>query len=171
MKAKDTLLPVIVIPVGIAFVVVCVLVYLNKGKSGKLIATKLKLGAFILSFSWFVSSCEPVVTCYEPALLENTIMIEPPGKFNPGDTLKGSVDNRTYDYFSYFLIDSASAGIKQSGILNPNDTTLKDYNEPFFIMLDSSLTAGTYYIDIYGENTAELKKTKFLQRFTIFIKN
>jgi hypothetical protein len=94
MRLKDLFSPFIIIPIGLIFLIISLLVFLTKGENKKLISTKLKLGAFLLSFNWFVSGCDPgFSTCYMPSLGndEISIMNKDTTKYDwtflPGDTV------------------------------------------------------------------------------------
>lgn len=171
MKVKETLFPFIIIPVGIAFVAVCTLVYINRGKNVKLITAKLKIGAFILSFSWFVVSGCSYDTCYVTTELENRATIKPVEIYNPGDSVIGNINNTSFQFYSFKLVDSVTVTAKQAGYLADYDNNSGNYRKDFFLLLDNSITAGVYSLEIYGEVSDSPKYTNLINRFRILVNN
>ncbi|MCX6152833.1 MAG: hypothetical protein NT007_01600 [Candidatus Kapabacteria bacterium] len=175
MKIKDIYTPIVLIAAGAAFIFILILVFLTNGRSRKLIASKLRIGAFLLSFGWLVTSCS-TPTCYAPAEPENSIRILPKKgnssnelyNYLSGDTLSGYIHEPTFYFYSFQLVDSASKQIKQAGELII-DSTL--YHEKMFhFILGSNLTQGTFEINYFGEDSLKSKKIELNWIQRIYIK-
>jgi hypothetical protein len=163
MKDREYLLPLLLLA-GAAFVLVSVLVFLSLGRNRRLLSAKMRIGAFLLSFSFFAVSLSGCRTCYEPTPPPNTLIIfqtEP--DHHPGDTITGHIENRTYPYYSFELLDSTTSALAQNGHLQAKDGAFNDYSEYFYFVIDSAVPAGTYHLNVYGEITDQISKTAKLQ--------
>ncbi len=176
MKIKDLISPFILIAAGLAFVLIAGLVIITNGKNKKLIAGKIRIGAFLLSFSWFVSGCDiGVVNCYAPVPPENIIelisknsKVEKYNQFLTGDTVFCYVHQPTFYSYAYELVDSVSNLTKQSGNMT-NDST--KFNTKFFhFILGSQLEKGTYTIKYSGIDSLQSIKTPLSWFNRIYIK-
>jgi len=153
--------------------IISALLYFNKGNSRKLITVKLKLGAIILSLSWFTSACEPTQTCYLPA------QILPPVNFVNGsdtlnlslnDTLKLIVATPNYQYYSFRIVDSLFI-IRQDGLCLQKPDSVYKGGINLFIPVDSIIIKpGKYGLEIYGEPFTNLKYLNKLQSFPFYVK-
>jgi hypothetical protein len=178
MKIRDLLSPFILIGAGLAFVIVSFLVILTNGKNRRLIASKMKIGALLLTFTWFASGCSPLdpsPTCYAPALATNVVEIKSKNpeidnnlNFMPGDTVYGIIANSTLYAYSYQLTDSISNQIKQSGALTNDSIIFKE--KYFHFILDSKLDKGTYSINIIGTDSLGTKQIPISGNDKIYIK-
>jgi hypothetical protein len=167
LKLKDLLSPFILIPAGILFLIISFLVYTSNGKNAKLIAAKLKLGAFLLTFSWFVTNCDGPITCYAPFEPNDGINFYSKdttdfSTFKAGDTIFGNVSQRTYSNYSFKLIDSVSKVNVLKGSLTAKDGSFDNSSEQFYFLLDSNLKKGAYFINFYGEKTAQVQQLNIL---------
>ena len=148
MNTRDFLFPIIVIPVVIIFGLISALVLINNGKNAKLIAAKLRVGAFLLSFSWFAVSCTPTVECYAPAesnrISINTTDIQ---SMKPGETINGTIIYAVDSLYSYLLSDTLTGTEYQNGsIVNKFD---KNNNIVFEIKLKDDLPKGAYNLEFF----------------------
>ena len=176
MKLKDLFLPIILLSVGLVFVAISCLVILSNGKNKKLIESKMKIGAFLLTFSWFAAGCgQTTNTCYVPAQPDDIIQIKPKNSeidphynFNPGDSVFGIIRNSSYHTYTFDLADSISNQIKQSGTLTI-DSVESRYKYIHFI-LDLKLEKGTYKINYTGFDTLNTKQSQLDVHDIIYIK-
>ncbi len=126
------------------------MVYLSNGNA-YWIKKKLKIGALLLTFTWVTSSCEN--TCYLPPLTDNSIWIDNHGDsliYSMSDTMFVRIQNPTYNYFSYEIINTLKVSIK-SDILNKQNDSL-EYNEHYFLIFTNEFAPGKYNINFYGES-------------------
>ncbi|MFH1052367.1 MAG: hypothetical protein V1779_15710 [bacterium] len=150
---KELYIPLIIIALTLVFGIICLMVYLSNGNA-YWIKKKLKIGALLLTFSWFANSCEiePTRTCYLPAMPENSISISNQSDsiiYSIKDTMFIQIDNPSYPYFSYDILDKSMNSIK-SDLLNKHfDSTT--YNEFYFLIFTVEFTPGKYQINFYGE--------------------
>ena len=176
MKLKDLLSPFILLSVGLAFVLIAFLVYITMGKSKKLIASKIKIGAFLLSFSWFVAGCDfpSTRTCYAPALLPDIKITNPIDSithsytFKPKDTVYVQIDRASFYYYSFVLVSAITDSGSQSGYLvfDANKNQAKYYH----FILDSVLAKGAYFINYFGEDSLKSSKNPLSASQIIHIK-
>lgn len=170
MKIRDSLFPIIIIPVGILFITISLFVILSKGKNKKLINSKLKIGAFILSFSYFTACGKFGATCYEPAPLPNSIEISYNNSlFNQGDTVFGNIYEGTFTEYFFELKDSLEEKIVQKGDLIASDGAFDDANENFYFILDSTVSYGFYFVDFYGKKSDQPDNPEYISRSHIQI--
>lgn len=161
MKAKDFFSPLFFVVLGIAFLAVSLWVWLGKGSNAKAIKAKYKLGGMILSLSFFTTTgCGPVITCYDP-VPENFVYIQKniEDSIFLGDTILVSIMSYGYPNFSYSLSDSASTKVFQEGMLTNTNNSTTVFS--FFINKDLQQT-GKVRFDVFGEQSAEVKKTKLI---------
>lgn len=164
MKPKDLLFPFILIPLGIAFFTIALLLFLSNGENKKLISAKLKIGALLLSFGW-LASCEiGTTTCYAPAP-NNLLNINTDSTYAAGDTLRDNLIGGSYKFYSFILSEQQSALSKQEGRLIPNDGSFGDNSESFYFVLDKSIPEGVYWLDVYGGDTDLLETQNHIRRY------
>ncbi len=166
MNTRDILFPIILIPVVVFFGLISALVLINNGKNAKLIAAKLRVGAFLLSFSWFAVSCTPTVECYATAMADQIIMNNGGRQsLKPGDTIAGNIKYPNRSVYNYTLTDTLSGVEVQNGAIPNNSNSEKDLY--FEIILNDSLSKGGYYLDFFSfyKDTAR----ENLDRFFIII--
>ena len=165
MKIKDIFSPLFFIVLGIAFLVVSLLVWFSNGKNAKAIKAKYKLGGMILSLSFFASTgCEPVITCYDP-IPQDYVYAEKlyTDSIFKGDSVLISIQAKTFSNYSYTLSDSTATKVLQEGILAAH----KNSNSEFTFTINKNLSyIGKVKIDIFGEQTAEIKKANLI--FSMF---
>ena len=171
MKQKDIFIFIILIPLGLSFLVITTLLFFNNGKSRKLIAAKLKLGALILSFSWFTTSCDIGQTCYAPAPAENSVYLYNNDTLNISlnDSLKLIVNNPTFNNYSYRINDTLNS-LKQNGLCEQLTDSLRYNSKVLYFLVDKSLGAGKYNLEVFGEKSTDLKYVTKLQSFPLYIK-
>jgi hypothetical protein len=161
MKIKDFFSPLFFVVLGVAFLAVSLWVWLGKGSNSKAIKAKYKLGGMILSLSFFATtSCGPVITCYDP-VPEEYVYIEKNMEDSTysGDTLFVSIMSFSYPSFSYSLSDSTSTKVLQEGMLTNRNNSSSKFN---FIIDKGLQYTGRVKIEIFGEQTAEVKKTNLI---------
>lgn len=162
MKVKDIFSPILFIILGIGFLIVSLWVILGRNKNLRAIKYKYKLGGLILSLSFFVSACDrkSLITCYDPAVPDNTIYVENGANesLSAGDTISFSVYSPTYQYYSYQLLDSTSNVKLQEGMLKFSEGVMR-YILPFDYDLNYT---GDCNVKIYGEEVNEVKQSKLL---------
>lgn len=165
MKIKDVFSPLFFIVLGAAFLTVSLWVWFSNGKNAKAIKAKYKLGGMILSLSFFASTgCEPAITCYDP-VPQDYVYAEKlySDSIFAGDTILISIQGKTFQNYSYSLSDSTATKVLQDGMLTVN----KNSNSEFTFIINKNLTyKGKVKIDIFGEQTAVLKKTNLI--FSMF---
>ena len=172
MKAKGIFSALFLIPLGIMFLALSLLVLLSKGNNPSLIRSKLKFGALLLTFSWFASSCtKPVVTCYAPQITNNYTFIDSINvkSYTNGDTLKVQITNCSYNYYSWSINNLTNPTVIRSGMLLQTDTlTANDLRKFYFILNYSNV--GKFNLNIYGETTSAFTGLKEIARFNINLK-
>jgi hypothetical protein len=170
---KELFLPLIIFALTLVFAVICLMVYLSKGNA-YWIKRKLKIGALLLTFTWITNSCEkvpPVVECYMMPPKENTIWINSTSdsmKFNLSDTMFVQIQNATYPFFSFDILDE-SLNSKKSGILQKYDDSL-NYGNMYFIVFQPELDLGKYQINFYGETEEVVTKQNKIISYDFWIK-
>jgi hypothetical protein len=162
MKIKDILFPLIVIPFGLAFAGICLLLFFNRGKSRHLVAAKIRTGALILSFSYFTTSCIIPRTCYDPAPPNDFIDMFVGDSIHAGDTMKGYIYDPTFPYYSARIMDSTCTINIQQAFLCPVSGSFADEQCDFYMVLDSNLQDGQYLLKIYSENSQTITATNLL---------
>jgi hypothetical protein len=170
VKPRDHIFPLIFIPLGLAFVTICILLWFKGDDNKRLIHAKMSIGALLLSFSFFTACTNgpaPIKTCYKPAV-PNTISIDTYDNIVAGDTLKGRIFISTYQIISYEITDSAGNQILQKGIFPDIDTTQTRTFSECEIIIDPSVKAGQYMIGFYGRNEVS-EKPVLISRQTIEI--
>jgi hypothetical protein len=164
MKFKDIVLPFIILPVAILFVIFSFLVWINNGENKRFIKAKLRTGAIILSISWFVTfniGC----TCYSREDESSYISFKHtsiPRIHHINDTISGRICNYTYPFYSFSIYDTNNVSL-QKGMVKPKDGIFNTIEEPFIIKIDTLPTPGKYFLIIYGEQTYQIKQDLPLQ--------
>lgn len=169
MQSKDYIFPFVVIPVGIAFLIVTAFVFFSNGKSARLIRYKLKIGAFLLSFSWFASltafAQDNSNTCYNKppeALSELDLKYN----FQAGGKLIGSIRKASKGAYTFKITNSKKKILKEDLlIIHPGAST--EIFDKFRINLDPMLKKGTYTLEI---NLTQDKKSRKILRTKFKIK-
>ena len=161
MKIKDIFSPLFFVVLGTAFLAISLWVWFSNGKNANAIKAKYKLGGMILSLSFFASTgCEPVITCYDP-IPQDYVYAEKlySDSIFKGDSILISIQGKTFQHYSYSLSDSTVTKVLQEGIL----AVLKNTNSEFTFIINKNLPyTGKVKIEIFGEQTAEIKKTNLI---------
>jgi len=136
---KKSIVPISLLFVGAAFLIISALLFIFKSNR-KLLAQKFKLGGIILTLSGSVSSCKPVVTCYDPAPLPDEIYLDydhynsDSGYYEydrkKDSLLKGSVQNVTSGTYSFRLTKKNDV-LVQGDNLAATDSVFDSYSENF----------------------------------------
>lgn len=164
MRTKDFFSPLFFIILGTAFLAISLWVWFSNGKNAKAIKAKYKLGGMILSLSFFTTTgCDPVITCYDPVpqdyvyaqkLYSDSIFV--------GDKINILIQGKTFQNYSFSLSDSTTTKVLQEGML-----TINDISSEYELTINKNIPyIGKVKIDIFGEQTAEVKKTNLI--FSMF---
>ncbi|MFH1052366.1 MAG: hypothetical protein V1779_15705 [bacterium] len=171
---KELYIPLIIVALTLMFGIICLMVYLSDGNA-YWIKKKLKIGALLLTITWFVNSCEKSptieVTCYDPMPPKNTIWIN-----NSNDTLIYSVKdtmfihiiNPSFPFYSFDITDSSLKSIKSDILKKQNDTT--SYDKFYILILTNDFEIGKYIINFFGENDTIVTKKNKIRSHDFFIK-
>lgn len=151
---KELYLPTIIVALTLVFGIICLMVYLSDGNA-YWIKKKLKIGALLLTFTWFANSCEKGPfenTCYLPPMPDNSIWIKNSSDslvFSLGDTLFLQVSNPTYPFFSYEILDKSLNSIQSDMLRKLNDSS--NFSDYYFLVFKNELASEKYKINFYGE--------------------
>jgi hypothetical protein len=166
MRTKELVIPILLLA-GLAFVVVSVLLWLSFGRNRRLVAAKMKLGALLLSFSFFASCGQPpFTTCYEPAI-ENEINFTDSMKYHAGDTVAGNLYGPTFSYYSFCISDSTNQAIQQTGMMHAADGAFTEGTEDFWFVIDPGVPAGPKLLQLFGENEPQANREVFIWSYDI----
>ena len=160
MEIKKITLPIILAALSLVFIVTCVAVYFNKGKSAKWVARKMKVGGLMLSLTAILSACdptqitdEPEINCYMVAAYNlivvetdttNTITLDLPDK----QTIEGEIMSRESNKFCFTVLDSTKKVVQKENI-SALDGTFDESQEKFKIKIDKELAPGNYGLWFY----------------------
>lgn len=168
---KEIFIPIAVAGLTVAFLTVSFFVFASKGNH-RLVAIKIKIGALLLSLGAVSAGCYESTTCYVPIMPNqfriegqryyDTIMVESGQKY----IVKGLIDFRKGDEFSYLLEDTEENEIEK-GAIPPLDGKYNDSREEFEINLNSGLEAGVYYLFLFQGKIDEQHKE--LNRYEKFV--
>ncbi len=154
MDTKRVLSPIILVGLFAAFALVCLLVWLLKGRAGKLITGKMKLGAAIIAITGVSTGCPPVITCYDPMPQDSfqfdSIDYNDYSVFAnlPNDSvLTGTVIEPTYNQYQ-FKVSTTDSQLVDHGMVQAVDGTFDNSSEAFKIILNPQIDAGTYQLSI-----------------------
>lgn len=170
MQSKDYLLPLIIIPIGIAFLIISAFVFFYNGRSARLLRYKMRIGAFLLTFSFFssltaVSQERGQVLCYEmPMEISKQVNV----KYNSqkGGELVGSINILSKGVYTYQILNSRNKSV-QYGVLNITPKSGEDYYNKYVIKLEPKLKKGNYKLKI---SLTENKQTRVLLQTTVRLK-
>lgn len=167
MEIKKITLPIILAALSLVFIITCVALYFNKGKSAKWVARKMKVGGIMLSLTAILSACdptqvtdEPEITCYMVAASNlivvetdttNTITLDLPDK----QTIEGEIMSRISNKFSFTVLDSTERIVQKENI-TALDGTFDESQEKFKITIDKELAPGNYALRFYNTDKDSL---------------
>ena len=166
---KEIYIPLLIVVLTLAFGVICLMVYLSDGKA-YWIKKKLKIGALLLTFSFFAESCE-TTSCYLPPMPGNSIRIDNSGDsliYSFKDTMFVKISNLTYPFFSYDIMDDSFNSIKSDLLQKENDST--NYNNFYFLIFENDFEPGKYKINFYGESDELVTLKNKIDTFEFLIK-
>ena len=151
MKPRDLIFPLIIIPLGLAFLFAG-LMLIFRPDSRRIIALKMRPGAFLLSFS-FMAACStpPPVTCYKPAPPENSVVFDIYEAVSPGDTLRGRIYQVTYDHLIYEIFSVDDRQMILNGRFTDSAGTAVFRDGWFRIATNGDMRSGNYILRIMGE--------------------
>lgn len=186
-ELKKGILPLVLLVISGAFLVVSLIVLLRGNKSGKWISRKMKLGGLILTLTPLVNACDPAQTaaltdsnppwtCYIMAMPDSTehqkqniFYVETNNdslitlNLRRENQIKGEIRNRTYEIFSFAVIDQQGNKLQCDNIL-ASDGVFDERIESFDINVDQKLPNGLYIIRFFEsakENQAEWSEQYF----------
>ena len=177
---KKTILPLGLVFIGAAFLFVSFLLFIFKSNR-KLLAQKFKLGGIILTLTGSISSCKPVVTCYDPApppdemYLNYTYYNTDSGFYefdrSKDSILLGTIENRQSNNFSFRLTNSNNLLVQAENI-PAQDGNFDSYSESFGVSVVDTLSTGFYTIKFYNTDiyTANNNLTNFKREYPVYIK-
>jgi hypothetical protein len=164
---KKSILPLALFFAGASFLIISLLLFFFKSNK-KLLARKFKLGGIILTLSGSISSCQPVVTCYEPIPPSDEIYLNyqhynsDSGYFEFDRTkdslLAGNVENVHSGTYSYRIITQNEI-LLQGDNIQAADSAFDTYSEEFQIPVSDSISEGKYHILFYDKNYSEASKS------------
>lgn len=167
MEIKKITLPIILAALSLVFIITCVALYFNKGKSAKWVARKMKVGGIMLSLTAILSACdptqvtdEPEITCYMVAASNlivvetdttNTITLDLPDK----QTIEGEIMSRISNKFCFTVLDSTEKVVQKENI-SALDGKFDESQEKFKITIDKELAPGNYGLRFYNTDKDSL---------------
>jgi hypothetical protein len=153
MNKDELIKPLLFLFLSFVFVIICLMVYVTRGKSKIWINHKIKTGAILLSLS-AITSGTGCVTCYdmpEPIMVtfngSSSYIIEM--KPVSGHVLQGTLYMPGNKDFSFKLNDLGNQLI-QTGELVPADGEFGDQKEDFSLEIDKNIGLGEYHLDLYN---------------------
>lgn len=171
---KKYLVPVLFVGIGAAFLAVSLLLYFRGGKSARLTARKMRLGALLLTLGSF-ASCDGgggETMCYVTVQLDQ---IEVKNAFtgelvldtDSSRTVEGSIYEMRQEHYSYAVYDNAAETmLSEADIIysyQEGDSTAADFS----FELDSSLVPGDYQLRFYNFSAAENDTVPFVQSIVL----
>jgi hypothetical protein len=162
MKIRDYFFPMIIIPLGLSFLAISFFLWMKGGKDKYLIKAKIRIGAMMLSFSYFVSCGYPQRTCYEMPPSPNAVMMTLGDSIHSGDSIEGNIYNPSFANYSYRIMDSSGTVKLQEALLSPVYGSFAKNQGNFILVIDSKLKAGQYQLEIFSENSSVITGTKLL---------
>lgn len=176
MDKKSIIAPLLIIGLSIAFIGICFMVYLSKGKSKKWVARKMKIGAMVLSLSTI--SVVPQACCYKPAQ-GPYCRIEFDSKFETQNKVELQIDTENkltgilmYSYtdkYSFSVQDTNSI-IYQKGLIKPEDGDFDNSNENIFLTIDQNIKKGEYIISFFDTDSSNIEQFYPFESKKLFIK-
>lgn len=153
MNKENIISPIILAGIFIAFVIVSLLLW-AWGNNKRMVSSKLKLGAAILTLTTLITTNSySQKTCYKPAYPDEIININ---KRNEENTIElksndkyitGSILNLRSTRYFYAIVDD-DLGVMKEGEVKANDGEFDEDKESFKIDVDS-VTIGKYKLKIY----------------------
>ena len=169
-EIKKISLIVILALLSLVFIVTSVMVTLNRGKSAKWIARKMKIGGLILSLTAILQACDPAQTaaltdanppwtCYmvalEPGEKPNQFYLNSPDDsiltlhLERKNTLEGEIKERKSETYSFAVYNHQDTLVQKDDIY-AKDGSFNSNEETFKIEIDKSLAEGDYIIRFYA---------------------
>lgn len=175
MNKKETLIPIVFVALSLLFIAICTMHYLSKGKSAYWLKRKMKIGALLLTLSYFqVNSYSQDQLCYKP--IENKFRLDPKisktGTFNlqKDNIVIGTIYRCTLNQFSFALFNEKKEMV-QKGNLIPVDGVFNAYHEDFKFEIDKTLKSGRYTLLFFNKSEENQNIDNPKDKFYIFIKN
>ncbi len=168
MTNRDLIFPLVVVPVAAAFLLIGLMLFFDRNNK-KLLTAKLRTGAFLLSFSWFVSCGTPQPTCYDVAPANNSPVFNMSNSKKAGDTVNGHIYGPTYPYYAVVIEDKDGKQVLQSTLVSPKEDSLTAQKNQFYFILDPSLPSGYHQLRFYGEEGNSISRKNLLDEFPFSI--
>lgn len=157
MEFKRIISPFILLGLFATFSVVCLVVWIRKGKSGRWISHKLKLGAAILTITGISTGCPtPQITCYDP-IPQNWFSFDSIDVNDysvvadlPSDSvLTGKVYEPTYERYQ-FKVETLDSELVCQGAIESLDGEFNQPNEDFRMAIPATIDAGSYRLRVFS---------------------
>ncbi len=180
MIQKESLSPIYLAGLVVAFGVISFLVYLTRGNPA-LVKKKLKLGGIIIAMTGVISGCgHEEAMCYVPSPASNEFSLSHQHFGDNGlaidltqsSTLSGGIDFRSGNEFSYRLTSEVEVE-KQRGDIQALDNAFDEDSEEFEINLQTNLESGLYMLNFYefSQEDQPDDPDQFRNQFQLFIEN
>lgn len=174
MTKKELITPIAIILLSVVFAIICIAVFLTKGKSSFWISKKFRIGAMLLTFT-SVMACKPTVTCYEPMPSDwitldsiNWETSELNIDSSENEKITGKISGATDSVYSYNFADTIGNVLVKNN-LQIKDGTFDEFDEEFEILETNSLNTGLYVLQFYKKNKDNQNDTNFVNSFNVRI--
>jgi hypothetical protein len=172
MNRERMWIPILLLGLYGIFIFVCLMLWLNGGKSTKWVAYKMKTGGLILSLTTLLSACDPTqskalidnnppFTCYMvagPTEVHNEIYLESVNdstitlSLKLNNSIKGEIRKRTEDHFSFAITNGEGMKVQKANIA-AKDGNFNSDKEKFEILIDKGLPTGDYVLRFFVSDT------------------
>jgi hypothetical protein len=174
MNKKEFITPFLLIGLGLVFAFISFAVFLSHGKSKKWVARKMKIGGILLGLS-AISTGTGCPTCYKPPYEPEHVIINQLNGYSieidldTNNVLNGMIYDFYSSVFSFSIYDTSGLK-KQTGLLIPSDGEFGDNNESFSLEIDTNLTTGNYWLNIYGCDIQSQVNQNSISEFNLLLK-
>lgn len=158
---RHVLYPMLVGLSGLAFVVVCLVVWCSRGRNRRWLAWKLRLGGVLLGLTFFQSGCGAPLrrTCYKPAIRRERFQLDKRYRqdarlrvyLDParsGYRIRGVIRDRMHLQFSFCLMQGNQ--VKAKGPVQPDDGKFDNSLEKINFQLPQDLPTGEYVLHFFA---------------------
>lgn len=157
MDKREWYVPLVAAGLALAFVVVCLLVWLTRGHPG-LIKKKLYLGGLLLTLTSTAAGCG-LTSCYDMAMPNYFLLSGTDGSGGvtltlPDDSaIDGTIEDRQGEAFSFRVDDN---GVQQQrGTILAADGAFDETSEAFRINVRADLPPGSYTLSFHDVRSAD----------------
>ncbi|MCQ2974255.1 MAG: hypothetical protein MJ211_05525 [Bacteroidales bacterium] len=148
---KDQFLPFTAIAialVSIAFAIICVAVFLTRGKSAFFINKKMKIGAYLIMLTSLVScnnGCGGFeTTCYDAVATSQLRIEDDTVNLSKTDSINCILINPTYEKFIYKIVDQNDSTIYQNEF--SIDLANANFQQDIKLYIDKNINFGEYQL-------------------------